>query len=105
MCFDGLAKTSAEAIPAVGSWDELLTWVTTELKGKQRRVMELVIAAHGECSLADLAIDKEISWEYPFDNEFNQIRRPLNAKLKRAGKTWKLCRHDNKGQLIRIGQK
>ena len=86
-------------------FSELLSWVASNLKGKQRRVMELVIDGRGECPLSDIAFDAAISWESPYDNSFNGIRRAVNLKLNKASVGWRLERNDNKARLLKIGQK
>ena len=82
--------------------DTLTEWVTSELKGKQRRVLELVIANGGSLPLADLAVDTQISWEAPFDDSFNSIRKVLNQKMKKSKLSWRLDRHDNSARLSEI---
>ena len=86
-------------------FSELLNWVAANLKGKQRRVMELVIDGGGKCPLSDIAIDPTVSWEMPYDNSFNGIRIAVNLKLKKASEGWRLERNDNKARLLKIVQK
>ena len=78
----------------------LQAWAAKELKGKQRRVVELAIENGGECALSDLAIDSTIDWKTPCDDAFNSIRRALNKKLRKQG--WHLGRNDNKARLAKV---
>ncbi len=85
-----------------GRFDDLGEWVRDNLKGKQRRVLELTIDADGECPLAAIAIDRKVSWEAPYDDAFNGIRKAVNPKLHKIG--WKLERNDNNSRLAKLGQ-
>jgi hypothetical protein len=96
--------TAGEAIEPTDH-TELISWVSKELKGKQRRVMELVIVAGGEFSLTTIATDAQVHWKPPYDDSFNSIRKVLNSKLKKADLPWRLERNDSKARLSRIGQK
>ena len=80
---------------------ELMEWVTENLTGKQRRVMEMVIEGDGSCPLEELAADRLVIWAEPYDDSWNSICRVLNTKLKRAG--WRLYRQDNKACLSKLG--
>lgn len=83
------------------AFETLKEWAQRELKGKQRRVIELTVDAGGECAISDLAIDSSIEWQAPYDDAFNGIRKALKPKLAKQG--WCLDRNDNKGRLARIG--
>ncbi len=104
----GAAGTKPHVLPAndrCKSFSDLLNWVKEELKGKQRRVLELVIQADGTFPLADIAVDKQIAWAPPYDNPFNSICKAVNPKLKTARKPWRLERNDNNARLAKIGHK
>jgi hypothetical protein len=79
---------------------ELAGWTKkgTNLKGNQRRVVELLIENDGRIPLSDLA--SEIGWQPPFDNAFNSLRGHLNKKLRKVG--WKVSRQDNNAHLETI---
>lgn len=101
----GSDRTATTADETAAELSTLKHWVTTELKGKQRRVMELIVEGGGQCPLSEIAIDVQVSWEPPYDDAFNGIRKAVNSKLKKAGSTWRLERNDNRGRLARVGQK
>jgi len=79
---------------------KLRCWVTKDLKGKQRRVLELLIDNDGKCPIADLAADGQISWQSPYENAWNSMRTTLNGKLKPQG--WRIECHDHKVRLIEL---
>ena len=70
-----------------------------------KRVLELVIDNGGSYALSDIAIDLIVSWEAPYDDAFNGIRKAVNQKLANEGFALKLQRHDGHAQLVKIGQK
>jgi hypothetical protein len=79
--------------PLSGELAELLAWVQSDLKGKQRRVMELMIAAQGKWRpLEEIATDSAIRWAHPYDNTFNKLRAEVNKRLENADVGWKLER-------------
>ena len=82
---------------------DLPRWVDGNLKGKQRRVMVLLMDNGGHLSLADLGSDPEINWTAPYDDPWNSIQGELNRKLRT--KRWRISRYDNKAWLSKIGQK
>jgi hypothetical protein len=84
---------------------KVLDWASRNLKGKQRRVLELAIEGGGQISIADIAMDAQISWHAPFGDSFNGIRKAVNQKLRSAGLPFVLERHDNNARLARKGQK
>ncbi|NLS96597.1 MAG: hypothetical protein GXX96_31050 [Planctomycetaceae bacterium] len=92
-----------QSMPCEKALVELRNWAQRQLKGKQRRVLELTIESGGECAISDLAIDPAIEWDTPCDEPFNSIRKAVNSKLKKIG--WKLERNNNRARLARAGQK
>ncbi|HEY1599471.1 MAG TPA: hypothetical protein VGG64_07710 [Pirellulales bacterium] len=81
----------------------LSTFVAGHFKGKQRRVVEMLIEGGGRCKLADMAADVLIDWSLPCDNAFNSICKPLNSKLRRH--SYRIIRQDNEARLSELGQK
>lgn len=74
---------------------ELLEFAESGMKGKERRIIELVCATGGSCPLADLAADPAIQWEFPWDNAYNRARARINKKLKINKQPWTLGRQNN----------
>lgn len=82
-------------------WDELRQFAAQELKGKQRRVIELLSDAGGSVPIRDLASDPKIGWQAPYDNAVKSIVRELNTKLK----DWRIERQDNELRVKRVSRK
>jgi hypothetical protein len=80
-------------------------WAKEDLKGKQRRIIELLIEENGEMLLADLAIDSQVSWHDPYSDQWNSIRRQLNLKLTAKRLPWRLNTKSKHATLTKIGQK
>lgn len=93
----GLDETPSE------DYAVLSKWVADNLKGKQRRVMELLIEHNGRLPIVDLATDSGVGWTAPYDEAWNSIRSKLNAKLHKIG--WRTSRHSNEARLFTIEQK
>lgn len=55
------------------------------LKGKQRRVVELIIEVGGKCLIVNLASDDAIGWKVPYKNAVDGITKALNAKFGQHG--------------------
>jgi hypothetical protein len=87
------------------AYDALLDFAHENLKGIERRVVELLCKQQGPCRLADLAVDSAIDWDSPYDDAWNSARRRINQKLKAAGKPWRLIRSGNAACLRTIGRK
>lgn len=75
--------------------DDLRNFAETGLKGKERRIVELVCDNHGKFKLADLASDSQIGWDTPVDNACNNALKRINTKLRQNKLPWRLHRHDN----------
>ena len=99
------ARGRGKAAGGIANYADLITWASKELKGKQRRCIELLAENKGRMPIPDLAADSKISWEAPYDNAFNSMRQVLNKKLKKAGMPFRIQRHDNEARLSEIGQK
>lgn len=84
---------------------ELRVWAMRELKGKQRRVIEMLIESDGITSISELAKDVAIDWEPPYVNSWNSIRQVLNKKLEKRDDQWRLGTHSNNATLSQNGQK
>jgi hypothetical protein len=71
------------------------------LKGDQRKVVELICDHNGSCPLADLAV--AMGWNREeAGSKFNDIKKPVQAKLKKARMPWRLERRDNCARAHRI---
>jgi hypothetical protein len=95
-----------ELVLQPGPFDALRNYVREQLKGKERRVVELLCEHSGVCPIEDLARDPVIDWDRPCDNVFNQAQIRINKKLHQAVPvlrcTWKLSRKGNRAQLKRL---
>ncbi len=89
-------KETASSEPG-GEPGDLLGLVRQSMKGKQRRVVELVIEAGGNCELSRIALDAEIDWKAPYEDAWESCRQAVNKKLKPYG--YKLERHANSAKL------
>jgi hypothetical protein len=92
------SETAADPAGQADSLSTLRDFARSNLKGKQRQVIEALCKGRGELTLQALA--EQVGWEIPCDNAFNQTRIKLNAKIKRAD--WKLERFENKARLNSI---
>ena len=86
-------------------YKELQKWAETELKGKQRRVLELLIEGKGKQSISTLAEDPAIDWQEPYENAWNSIKKTLNKKLLKQPDRWRISTHDRNAELSKAGQK
>jgi hypothetical protein len=75
----------------VVAYPELLEWAEKELRGKERRVVELA-AAKGTYPLRDMAVDAAISWGPDWHHPWDGARRRINHKLSRDCKPHRLVR-------------
>lgn len=82
---------------------DLASWAARELKGKQRRCIELLAEEMGAVPIADLACDNAIDWGNDFDEPFKSMVRALTPKLGKQG--WRIYRHDNEARIQKTGQK
>lgn len=76
---------------------KLLDYART-LKGKQRRVLEIVIEEGRVAKLCDVASDKVVDWMSPY-SEYNALEYHLNTKLSKLRPRWHLKRHDKEIRL------
>ena len=86
-------------------FDTIRKWATENLKGKQRRLIELLVADEGKSEISSLATDPQIDWPEPWQNSWNSIRRAVNDKLRVGVPGWKISTHDKVAVLSKIGQK
>ncbi|HEY2415952.1 MAG TPA: hypothetical protein VGI40_27165 [Pirellulaceae bacterium] len=77
------------------AYRELRKWAVSELKGKQRRLVELLAANNGIMPIPDLKLACE--WK---GDEFARCRQHVNRKLRKAG--WTVERHDNEARLRQV---
>ncbi len=100
---DTAMSTSGDAARLDGQTQlaTLRNWVADNLKGKQRRVVELLIDNNSKYPLADLANDSQISWQVPYENAWNSMRSALIGKLKQQG--YRIERQDNEARLVALG--
>jgi hypothetical protein len=77
----------------------LLAFAETGLRGKGRRVVEIVCRNGGEYPLADLALDPGVEWNAPWEDAWESLRRRVNAKLKAAGQPYRLIRDQGKARI------
>jgi len=87
------------------SLSTLKAWAATELKGKQRQVIEIVAQAGGEKPIADIALSPGVDWETPFDGAFSGLQKAVNPKLKKHRPAYRLERRDGCAHLKQLGQK
>jgi hypothetical protein len=78
--------------------DRLRAFAAENLKGIERRVIELLCDNGGEMALADLAIDSGIEWTMPCKDSWESAMRRINKKL-RGKILLRLHQHDNKARL------
>ena len=74
-------KLSAVNAEAGTTWPTNLRQILPKLKGKQRRVLEMLIEAGGRVAVTEVATDKSISWLAPYKSAIDGIKRELNEKL------------------------
>jgi len=102
---EGFGHVDRDDLRISGDYKKLMQWATEELKGKQRKVIELVVDSGGEKPISEIASDAAISWCVPYANAWNSIRKALNKKLKKAPERWRLSSRDSNATLSKIGQK
>ena len=90
---------------SVVKFSEILEWSKNELKGKQQRLIKILVDHEGNCKLTEIAKSPGIDWQEPWDDAFNSMRKTLNKKMKTVGLGWQITRYDNKAKLSKIGQK
>lgn len=73
--------TSAKTEAAKPEWLVTVSKLVPTLKGKQRRVVELLITGDGEYPIADLASDDAIKWKAPYKNAVEGMVKALNRKF------------------------
>jgi hypothetical protein len=91
--------------PVVDEAQRLRAWAETELKGIERRVIELLVDGNGKYRLADMAVDQQINWSPPYDDAWNSVRRRLNRKLTSAELPYSLRRSDGVAVLSNFRRK
>lgn len=91
-----------EAAPTM--YDELGKWARINLKGKQLRVVELLIEYEGECKVDVMAADTTIDWGVRGRDAgelFRSIQSALNKKLGKARLYWRIERRNGMAMLIK----
>lgn len=69
------------------------------LKGIERKVVELACEGGGRYPLADMAIHPEVDWGSAWDDAWGSARRRVNRKLKAARLPWNLLRVANEARV------
>jgi hypothetical protein len=90
------------AVLANGSTNQfqaLLDFAKNNLKGIERRLVELVCEHGGECPIADVAADPAIGWSEPYDNPLNKTFGRINRKVRNAGLAWEFYRYNNAAKV------
>lgn len=77
---------------------DLREWAGDELKGKQRKLIELL--ADNQKIPGD-TIAREMQWEKPWDDSFSSMQTPLNKRLKKLGEGWRIQRKDGEVRLAK----
>ena len=82
----GTTADHAQEPPANDSFAALLdrvkAFAATDLKGLQRRVIELLVSSSGEMPIADIATDPAVNWQKPYKPAVDGVKRALNEKLR-----------------------
>ena len=73
-------------------------FAASDLKGIQRRVIELLVSSNGEMPIADIATDPAVNWQPPNKASIDSVKRALNTKL-RSLKAY-LSVRDNRLRLV-----
>jgi hypothetical protein len=84
---------------------KLLEFGVQGLKGKERRLIELLCYHGGSIPLADLARDRAIAWKPPWDDMFNSTRKRINTKLKAKQVPYWIVRQNNAAKVKFLGRK
>ena len=74
---DDAAATKEKTSPEVSKAQTLLP----RLKGKQRRVVELLISGNCSWPIKDIASDPAIGWKFPYKNAVEGIVKALNKRF------------------------
>lgn len=90
-------QTTSAATGTQASWLDHATSLLPYLKGKQRRVLELLIEGNGSQPIPSIAFDRQIGWLPPFKDSVCGIIRQLNEKLTGL----KVSQFDNNLRLTR----
>jgi hypothetical protein len=88
-----------EGTPPADPFADLRQFARDNLKGQERRVIEVLCDAGGELPIADLAAKDGVGWSDEFEG-FNNAKKRLNRKLKKIG--WTVARQSNAAKLNRI---
>jgi hypothetical protein len=78
-------------------FDTLLAIAKSKLKGNELRVVELICEGGGACKLADLAADRQFTWNQDeIASRYNGTQRRLKPKLRKHG--WDIYRENNEAK-------
>jgi hypothetical protein len=78
-------------------YSSLLGYAAEELKGDERKAVEVLCANNGSLALADFALAME--WDCFNEPQWSSLQTRLNKKNKLQGQGWRLSRHDNRAIL------
>jgi len=82
---------------------ELFEFAREKLKGKQRRLVELLIENGGVVPIKDIATDPQIDWprdDYGrYDSLYGSLQKAVNPKIRHIG--WKIDRKESRSLLER----
>lgn len=95
------AQNVAEGdVATLQDYRALTEWAAENLKGKQRRVVELLAENNGKLALPDLNL--ACGWD---GDQFGRCRQHVNRGIRKAG--WLVERHDNEARLrqVKVRQK
>jgi hypothetical protein len=90
---------------ASSAFYDLRDFARSDLKGKQRRIVELLCDNDGEVPLAILASDPAIRWKKPWDNSYGKAQGQIRLKLRAANIRFYLSRVDNSATLRTLPKK
>lgn len=65
----------------------------SQLKGGRRRIVEIVCDSDEPVPLSELAVDREINWQPPYEGKWSSAMRGINGVMKVIG--IKFRRHDS----------
>ncbi|MFW6114200.1 MAG: hypothetical protein ACOC7K_00500 [bacterium] len=105
-CPADTVQAALDQDPALRRWSllffPLLEWAENNMKGKQLRVVQLLVEQGGEMRIADIAVDSQIEWSGSVEQvkrKWKSIQREVNAKLNRRRIPYLLRRQGDRAYL------